>query len=136
MSTVFDGFGAQIAPIVSGLFAMYLLISSNFLGELFSNSLQRLLNNNFFVKHGLAFLTMFFSISLVLPLPDDMSESVYIGYMCAATVALYILFTLSNRITPVSQIMVVILLFLVYVLHVDIQHRDKLIAGSQRQGAT
>ena len=47
------------------LFIIYLLISCNFLANLFSCNLQQLLSENMYVKHIFGFLTMLFCIIYV-----------------------------------------------------------------------
>ena len=46
------------------VFILFLIIASNYLGELFPCRVQDLLGQNIYLKHGIAFLTMVFFVVL------------------------------------------------------------------------
>jgi len=73
------------------LFFFILIISGNYLGELFSCRTQKLFTNNMIVKHILGIMTMFFFVTLI----DDGDSkndlnTIYIS------LGLYILFVLIS----------------------------------------
>lgn len=47
------------------LFVLYLVISGNYLGNLFGCQVQNIFNNNMLVKHLLGFLTFYFFITVI-----------------------------------------------------------------------
>lgn len=56
------------------VFVFFLIISSNYLGELFPCKIQDVMKNNVFVKHFFAFLTLVFFVVLVDPLHTQTLE--------------------------------------------------------------
>ena len=83
-----------------GLFILYMIISANFLAQTFSCSLQKVLNNNMYVKHIVGFLTLFFFITLTsTPTPTqntNFDEKIFFKKI-GMSILLYALFICSTR---------------------------------------
>ena len=69
------------------IFVFFLIISSNYLGEIFPCKIQNVMKNNVFVKHIFAFLTLTFFVVLVDPLYAQTLQSTLYN-----SAILYILF--------------------------------------------
>lgn len=103
-----------IASSTSALCLLYLLISCNFLAELFGCRLQALLRNSMIAKHLVGFLTLLFFAVLVDPSMGKWSAS----QMMLSAVCLYAWFILTTR-THISFMPVIFgLLLVVYVLNI------------------
>jgi len=55
----------NISEIVGNLSIFLLIISGNFIGDIFSNDLIKLLKNNIFIKHLAGFLIMLFFVGFI-----------------------------------------------------------------------
>jgi hypothetical protein len=80
------------------LFVLYLIIAANFLAQTFGCKTQYLLNNNMYVKHLIGLFTLFFFVTLLSPVNQniDSDENLYFKKI-GITVLLYVLFLLSTR---------------------------------------
>ena len=104
------------------LFIIYLLISCNFLANLFSCNLQQLLSENMYVKHIFGFLTMLFCIVFVDS--NIVKESKYIeGFFYA--IIFYIWFWLTTKTHLYTTIIILLLLLIVYILQIHINVRNQ-----------
>jgi hypothetical protein len=103
---------SEITKTIVGLTSLYLLISSNYLGELYGCKLQTVLKNNMAVKHFVGLLTTFFAISLSNP--GFFAESITRSFL--TSIAIYILFILSTKTNITVTILILILLTIVYIL--------------------
>merc|ERR1712100_655744 len=74
------------------LAALYFLISSNFLGELFTCSLRKTLSNNMLAKHILAIITLYISTMMT-------SKFDKISIKILATIVVYIWFIITTKCT-------------------------------------
>ena len=54
-------------PNLISIFVFVLILSGNYLGELFPCKVQYMFKNNMFVKHALGFLTLVFFVALTIP---------------------------------------------------------------------
>ena len=86
-----------------GLFALLIIISGNFLGDLFPLSVQKILSTNVYVKHLFSFLTLFFFVYLTMP---DVRQDgpgvvfiIYVIFLMSAKLPAAIWFTLVGLIT-------------------------------------
>jgi hypothetical protein len=104
-------FASRIGPLLGGLFLLYLIVSGNFVGELFSCHLQHVLSTNYAIKHLLGAATLFFFVNLVAP---DIPW--HKGIVAGVTLAMYLLFVISNRTETTCQLINVGLLFVMYIL--------------------
>jgi hypothetical protein len=57
----------SIGPNLLSVFVFVLIISGNYLGELFPCRVQYLFSNSMFIKHALGFLTLLFFVTLTIP---------------------------------------------------------------------
>ena len=57
----------DFAPNLIAIFLFVLILSGNYLGELFPCKVQAIFNNNMYVKHTLGFLTLLFFVALTIP---------------------------------------------------------------------
>lgn len=103
---------SEITKTIVGLTSFYLLISSNYLGELYGCKLQVILQKNMAVKHLVGLITTFFAISLSNP--GFFSESITRSFL--TSIAIYILFILSTKTNITVTILILILLTIVYIL--------------------
>lgn len=86
-----------------GLFALLIIISGNFLGDLFPLSVQEILSKNVYAKHIFSFLTLFFFVYLTMPDVKQQGPGVvvviYIIFLMSAKLPATIWFTLVGLIT-------------------------------------
>lgn len=74
------------------LFVLYLVISGNYLGNLFGCKVQDIMNNNFIVKNLLGFLTFYFFVALV-----DTSNIYSMKKKLIISALIYIIFMMSTK---------------------------------------
>lgn len=104
-------------------FAIYLIISSNFLGELFSCKFREILSSNMLVKHLLGLITFGFMVILVGI--DLEEENVYYNGILL-TIILYIWFLLSTKTHVYITIIIVLLFFVMYIINYRVKYlREK-----------
>lgn len=103
-------------------FALYLLISSNYIGELFSCKFREFLSSNMIIKHIVGILT--FGFLVILSEIDLEQENIYLNGILL-TIGLYIWFILTTR-THVYVTSIILLLFLImYVISYRIKYLKK-----------
>lgn len=80
--------------VLSGkyLFVLYLVISSNYLGNLFGCKVQNLFSNNITVKHLLGFLTFYFFITVA-----DSDNTYNTKQKFFVSIGVYLLFIISTK---------------------------------------
>lgn len=98
------------APIYM-VFVFYLIISSNFLAQLFPCRLQHLLNNSMIAKHFAGYMTLLFFV--VLSSGDTQSASTALLY----SLWIYLLFWVSTRVAFEYLIVFLILAAYLYIVH-------------------
>jgi cell division protein FtsW (lipid II flippase) len=97
----------------NSLFIIYLLISCNFLAQLFSCQLQNILRNHMYIKHIVGFLTMLFCIILVDS--NIQKENRYLeGFFYA--VIFYLWFWITTKTNLYITLNVIILFLIIYLL--------------------
>ena len=119
-------FGRRIGPLFAGLLLMYLLVSANFVGELFSCRLQRIFKENYWAKHLLGIATLFVLVNLfagAIPWTK--------GILFGITVVMYLLFVISNRTTAHAQILVIGALAVIYALELVRQDQSNILSRNQ-----
>lgn len=94
-------------------FAIYLLIASNYFGELFGCKIRKLLTENMFLKHVLAFMTFGF---LVILTGIDISDKDDLIAGIIYTIVFYLWFVLSTKTHMYVAIVIIILFFTMYVI--------------------
>lgn len=97
------------------IFILYLLVSCNFLANLFSCRTQTMLNNNMAVKHLLGFMTMYFFVVLV----DSESK---LGntpeLQMLITIAFYFIFIITTRMDYKWWLAFIVLVSIIYILEI------------------
>lgn len=93
-----------------GLFALLVIISGNFLAELFPPGVQKILNTNRYVKHVFAFLTLFFFVFLTMPDLKAEGASVVFG--------IYFIFLISSKLEPYAWFTILGLITMLYLIEI------------------
>jgi len=94
------------------LFVLYLMVSSNYLGNLFSCKTQEAFQTNMLIKHLLGFLTLYFFISIV-----DTTQNTP-AFKLLSSIIIYICFIISTKMNQTMWIVFITLLAFVYMLYV------------------
>ena len=94
------------------LFIFFLIISSNYLGELFPCKIQHVLSENVYWKHFFAFLTLMFFVVLVDPI-----QSFSLAGTVGTSIFLYIVFLLLINNNVTFFLMSIACLAAIYVLN-------------------
>ena len=81
----------KLAPNLIAIFIFVLIISGNYLGELFPCKVQQIFKNNMYVKHTLGFLTLLFFVTLTIP--EVKQQDNFISF----TILIYIWFILMTK---------------------------------------
>lgn len=102
------------------IFVLYLIISGNFLANLFGCRTQEALGNNMFLKHLLGFMTMYFFVVLV-DSNSKLSDSPQTQLLY--TMLFYIIFIMTTRMDYKWWIVFIIGLSLIYILEVYKGHK-------------
>jgi len=105
-----------------GLFALLVIISGNFLAELFPFEVQEILNKNIYVKHLFAFLTLFFFVYLTMPDVKHQGPGVVFG--------IYFIFLMTSKLPAKIWFTLVALITLLYLEEV----RDRAIKEKIEKG--
>ena len=98
------------------LFILYLVISGNYLYNLFGCRIQRAFVNNMYIKHLLGLLTLFFFVSL-----SDKDDKTDPLIRFGKALGVYLFFILSTRMTIGAWLTFVSLLIIMYLLSVFIE---------------
>ena len=61
----------DISPSLIAIFIMCLIVSGNFLAELFPCQVQKIFSNSMFAKHAFGFMTLLFFVMLTIPEIQD-----------------------------------------------------------------
>jgi hypothetical protein len=93
-----------------GLFALLIIISGNFLAELFPPGVEKILHTNRYVKHAFAFLTLFFFVFLTMPDLKTEGASLVFG--------IYFIFLVSSKLSPKMWFIIVGLITLLYLIEI------------------
>lgn len=81
----------EFAPNLIAIFVFVLILSGNYLGELFPCRVQAIFNSNMYVKHTLGFLTLLFFVTLTIP--ELKEEDNFFGY----TTLIYLWFIMMAK---------------------------------------
>ena len=122
-------FARRIGPLFGGLLLMmYLLVSANFVGELFSCRLQRIFKENYWAKHMLGVATLF-RFNLIAGNAIPWTKGILFGI----TVVMYLLFVISNRTTAHTQIFIIGALAVIYALELVRQEQSNILEQQRRR---
>jgi len=114
------------APFNS-LFFIYLLISCNFLAQLFGCQLQKILNENMYAKHIFGFLTMLFCI-IYTDSTIQKESKFFEGFLYA--IIFYLWFWSTTKTNIYYNIIIIIIFMIIYSLQLkknsieDIEHKE------------
>jgi len=100
----------KFAPNLIAIFVFVLIVSGNYLGELFPCRVQAIFNSNMYVKHTLGFLTLLFFVALTIP--EVKEQENFIGY----TTLIYLWFIMMAKCYYTIWFVVFGLVGLLYVL--------------------
>tara|TARA_B000000441_G_C21696168_1_gene322884 strand:+ start:17 stop:592 length:576 start_codon:yes stop_codon:yes gene_type:complete len=81
----------EFAPNLIAIFVFVLIVSGNYLGELFPCRVQQIFNSNMYVKHTLGFLTLLFFVALTIP--ELKEQEHFLGY----TTLIYLWFIMMAK---------------------------------------
>ncbi len=104
------------------LFVLYLIISSNFLANLFGCKVQQAFQSNMLLKHLLGILTMFFFVSIAESSNDLSSEP---NKRFQFAIIIYLLFVISSRVKIHFWYPMIISLGILYVIQVYKDYESK-----------
>jgi hypothetical protein len=116
-------------PNANALLIFILIISGNFLDDLFPCKVQLLMKNNLLMKHLVAFMILYFLTILTIP------ELKSIKGIISAT-GLYILFLLSTKINYISWAIVLFIYAIVYLMNIavsDLKKKNKKTISTKEQ---
>ena len=102
------------------LFVFFLIISSNYLGELFPCKVQQILHNNVYWKHLFGFLTLLFFVVLVDPF-----ESPSLVETLVKSIGLYSIFILLVNTNLYFFFTALVLLSGIYMISLYKNYREK-----------
>lgn len=94
-------------------FAIYLIIASNYIGELFGCKFRKLLTENMYLKHVLAFITFGFLVILT-GIDISKKDELIAGFIY--TIVFYLWFVMSTKTHLYITIIIVLLFFTMYVI--------------------
>ena len=97
---------------IHSLFVFFLIISSNFLGELFPCRIRKILTDNIWIKHFLGFLTLTFFVVLVEDTKRPKLENILQN-----SVLFYVIFLMLMKTKKVFFLMCMFFLSVLYMVH-------------------
>ena len=115
-----DDFGKRIGPLLSAIFALHLMISTNYLPEVCSPVLPIFLSSHHGANHVVGFFSMFLVVNLVST--NTMNWDMWIVF--GMTFVLYTLFVMSNTLGPRAQGLALLLLAAVYCVNLHFEVRQ------------
>jgi hypothetical protein len=101
----------NIIPNANALFVFVLIISGNYIADLFPCRVQKLMRENVYMKHLVGFMIMYFLTILTFPELKSIS-----GIQSA--IFLYILFILTTKIDYIAWVIVMFIYALIYLLNI------------------
>ena len=114
------------------IFIFILIVSANFLAEIFPCRLQNVLLNNMFIKHVFGLFTMIFFVVLSSDLKNKNIFNVVNN-----SVFLYILFILISKCHVYAFYVVLLLLGLTYIIHIvkreEIEKQESYVNDSKKE---
>lgn len=97
--------------LINGAFFLLLIISSGFVGDILNCKYQRLVINNIYIKHLVAFFTLYFLNSNLFSDNDHPMNNLY------NCMVLYIIFIIIMRLNITFTGIVLVLIFIIHLLH-------------------
>ena len=109
----------EFAPNLVAIFVFVLILSGNYLGELFPCRVQKIFNSNMYVKHTLGFLTLLFFVALTIP--ELKEQENFLGY----TTLIYLWFIMMAKCYYTIWFAVFGLVGLLYVMQMYKEKKEK-----------
>ena len=105
----------KILPVYP-IFILLLIISANYLADLFPCRLRDLLEHNIYIKHLFGYLTLLFFVSITL---DNIGSSV--NELIKNSFVLYLYFVLLTKNNKYFFILICIVLAFIYLAHIELK---------------
>jgi hypothetical protein len=102
------------------LFVFFLIISANFLGQLYPCKIQRVFSDNVYLKHFLGLLTLVFFVVLI-----DTSTHKTLETTIITSIGLYILFLILMNTNVLFFLISIIALAILYLFHLKENETQK-----------
>jgi hypothetical protein len=102
----------------TSLFVFYLIISGNYLAELFGCRIQRVFSNNMWIKHLFGFLTLLFFVILASDEKNTFKTKIVVSFI------LYVWFLLTTRCNIYFWTPIILVLATAYLLDVYKKSED------------
>jgi integral membrane sensor domain MASE1 len=103
------------------IFVLYLIVSGNFLANLFGCRTQKAFGNEMWLKHLLGFMTLYFFVALVNTKStyfDTPQSQLGFSFLC------YIIFLISARMDYKWWVVFILTLAVIYILQVYKEHKN------------
>lgn len=101
----------NIIPNANALFVFVLIISGNYLADLFPCHIQNLMKNNIYMKHLFGFMILYFLTILTFPELKSIKGII-------SAFSLYVLFLFSAKINYIAWAFVMIIYAFIYLLNI------------------
>tara|TARA_Y100001970_G_scaffold293968_1_gene445195 strand:- start:8317 stop:8880 length:564 start_codon:yes stop_codon:yes gene_type:complete len=97
--------------LINGMFFLVLILSSGFVSEIVSCKYQKLVKNNIYIKHLLAFLILYFLNTNLFTIKDHPTKKI------RNSLILYLIFLVVMRQTRNFTIVIFTLIFIIHILY-------------------
>ncbi len=104
-------FSMRFGALIGGLFVFYLLLFGNFTGDLLNCQIQARVKQSPYIRHIIGFFVLYFFVNLASP-NVNWNAGIKFGF----SIALYLIFLISNRSEDFIVLTNVALLAMVYIL--------------------
>ncbi len=101
---------SKIAPKMIAIFVFVLILSGNYLGQLFPCKVQHIFAENMYVKHMLGYLTLVFFVTLTIP---ELKNSKSLLFL---TLSIYFGFLITSKTYYTFWFFIFVLVGIIYVL--------------------
>jgi hypothetical protein len=99
------------------LFIFYLIISANFVANIFGCSARKLFADNMIIKHLIGFFTLYYFVVLEDPYKDTDNDQYIYFKKIGITILIYLIFLISSRTKDNYFITFLILLIIIFFLN-------------------
>lgn len=109
--------------LINGMFFLVLILSSGFVSEILSCKYQKLIKNNIYIKHLVAFLILYFLNTSLFTIKDHPTRKIINSFI------LYLIFLIVMRQNKIFTILMFILIFIIHILYeyyIYYKNKDKL----------
>ena len=102
----------MIVATLKGLLFFYLIIAGNYIGELFQCKVIKLLNNNIYIKHLVAIISLYFFVVLA---DANIYPVLKPRHIVTVTLFLYMWFLITSKVDPYTWLLQIFALFIIVV---------------------